>query len=578
MIKLSRYLKNYKKEVFFGQFCKFLEAIFELIVPLVMADIIDNGIPYGRTSFIVGRGFIMIALGVLGLGFSLTCQYLASKCSQGVGTELRNDFFKHANSLSYEQLDKFGAPSLVNRMTGDIDQIQVAVAMLIRLVVRAPFLVIGAIIISMTINLKLSLVFLIITPILSLVLYMIMKFTIPRYKKMQKRLDKISLITRENLTGVRDVRAFTEQDREQARFEKSNEEFCTAGIMVNKISSLLNPFTYALINVAILAILYFGGNLVNTGDMTQGEIIAFVNYLTQIMLALVVVANLVILYTRSAASASRINEVFALQSTITDEGNTAVDTDINAPVIEFNNVTFAYYSTPVLSDLSFKINRGETVGIIGSTGSGKSTLINLIPRFYDTNEGEVKINGTNVKSYPLKQLRDLVGLVPQNPMLFSGTIRENMQWGNENATDEEIYQALDTAQANFVKEKQGQLDFVVNQGGKNFSGGQKQRLTIARALVKKPQILILDDSSSALDYQTDKNLRSALRNNCKDMTTVMISQRASSIKHCDLILVLEKGKLVGMGKHEDLAKNCEVYIEICNSQDRSAEKEGNNEK
>lgn len=578
MIKLSRYLKNYKKEVFFGQFCKFLEAIFELIVPLVMADIIDNGLPSGDTSFIIGQGFIMIALGVLGLGFSLTCQYLASKCSQGVGTELRNDFFKHTSSLSYEQLDKFGAPSLVNRMTGDIDQIQVAVAMLIRLVVRAPFLVIGAIVISMTINLKLSLVFLIITPLLSLVLYLIMRYTIPRYKKMQKRLDKISLITRENLTGARDVRAFTEQEREQERFEKSNEEFCTAGIMVNKISSLLNPFTYALINVAILAILYFGGNLVNTGEMTQGEIIAFVNYLTQIMLALVVVANLVILYTRSAASASRINEVFALKSTISDEGNEYVESDLSAPILEFDNVTFAYYTNPVLNNISFRINRGQTVGIIGSTGSGKSTLINLIPRFYDTNQGAVKVNGTDVKAYPLKQLRDIVGLVPQNPMLFSGTIRENMQWGNENATDAEIYHALEIAQASFVKEKSGQLDFMVNQGGKNFSGGQKQRLTIARAIVKKPHILILDDSSSALDYQTDKNLRTALRNNCKDITTLMISQRASSIKHCDLILVLEKGNLVGMGKHDDLIKSCDVYIEICNSQDKASEKgDGNNE-
>lgn len=569
MKRLAIHLKNYKAHLIWGPFFKLLEAIFELIVPLVMAQVIDEGINQGAgTGYILSRGFLILALGVVGLCCALICQYVASKCSQGYGTLLRNDLFAHINKLSYKELDKFGAATLVNRLTADVNQLQNMVAMMIRLFIRAPFLVIGAAVMAMIINLKLALVFLAAAPLIAFVLYMIMSRTVPHYKTVQKKLDTVTGITRENLAGVRVVRAFASQDYERARFKAAAEDLTRTSNTVGAISALLNPLTFAIINVAILAILYFGGGIVESGEMTQGEIIAFVNYMTQISLALVVVANMVILITKSSASASRVLEVLNTEPSITDEGNTTVTPDENAPAVSFDGVSFGYGSgNYALEGLTLDIKKGETIGVIGGTGSGKSTLVNLLGRFYDVSEGCVRLFGTDVKKYPLEQLRTMIAYVPQKAVLASGTIRSNMQWAKKDATDEEIWSALEIAQAaDFVRAKRKGLDEVVERDGRNFSGGQRQRLTIARALIGSPEILVFDDSSSALDFATDYALRKAISESKGDTTVFWVSQRATSIKNADKIIVLDEGDVKGIGTHEELFDSCNVYREICLSQ------------
>ena len=569
MRKLVRYLKNYKLNLTLGPLAKLTEAIFELIVPLVMSDIIDNGIDGdGGLEYVLSHGAIMVALGVLGLACALTCQYLAAKCSQGFGTELRNDLFRHINTLSFKELDKFGTPSIVNRLSSDVNQLQYMVAMLIRLVIRAPFLVIGAAVMAMTINLKLSLIFIAAAPLIAVVLYFIMSRSIPLYKNVQQKLDKVAQITRENLSGVRVVRAFSEQEYEKDRFDKSADELTRGAIVVGRISALLNPATFVIINAAIIAILWFGGGLVNTGEMTQGEVFAFVNYMTQISLALVVVAQLVVTVTKAIASGTRVVELLDATPSITDDGNTEVDTSVDAPAVKFDHVSFGYNEGKyTLTDLTLTVPRGASVGVIGGTGSGKSTLVNLLARFYDVSEGSVELFGTDVKKYPLKQLRRTVAYVPQNTMLFSGTIRSNLLMGGRDADDETLWKCLETAQAaSFVREKEKGLDSVVMQGGKNFSGGQRQRLAVARALAAHSDILVLDDSSSALDFATDLNMRTAINATRGDTTLFLVSQRATSLKDCDVIVVLDGGLVAGIGKHDDLLKTCDVYREIYLSQ------------
>ena len=457
MRKLVKYLKNYKLNLTLGPLAKLTEAIFELIVPLVMSDIIDNGIDGdGGLEYVLSHGAIMVALGVLGLACALTCQYLAAKCSQGFGTELRNDLFRHINTLSFKELDRFGTPSIVNRLSSDVNQLQYMVAMLIRLVIRAPFLVIGAAVMAMTINLKLSLIFIAAAPLIAVVLYFIMSRSIPLYKNVQQKLDKVAQITRENLSGVRVVRAFSEQEYEKDRFDKSADELTRGAIVVGRISALLNPATFVIINAAIIAILWFGGGLVNTGEMTQGEVFAFVNYMTQISLALVVVAQLVVTVTKAIASGTRVVELLDAAPSITDDGNTEVDTSVDAPAVKFDHVSFGYNEGKyTLTDLTLTVPRGASVGVIGGTGSGKSTLVNLLARFYDVSEGSVELFGTDVKKYPLKQLRRTVAYVPQNTMLFSGTIRSNLLMGGRDADDETLWKCLETAQAaSFVREKE----------------------------------------------------------------------------------------------------------------------------
>ena len=569
MRKLVRYLKNYKLNLTLGPLAKLTEAIFELIVPLVMSDIIDNGIDGdGGLEYVLTHGAIMVALGVLGLACALTCQYLAAKCSQGFGTELRNDLFRHINTLSFKELDKFGTPSIVNRLSSDVNQLQYMVAMLIRLVIRAPFLVIGAAVMAMMINLKLSLIFIAAAPLIAVVLYFIMSRSIPLYKNVQQKLDKVAQITRENLSGVRVVRAFSEQEYEKDRFDKSADELTRGAIVVGRISALLNPATFVIINAAIIAILWFGGGLVNTGEMTQGEVFAFVNYMTQISLALVVVAQLVVTVTKAIASGTRVVELLDATPSITDDGNTEVDTSVDAPAVKFDHVSFGYNEGKyTLTDLTLTVPRGASVGVIGGTGSGKSTLVNLLARFYDVSEGSVELFGTDVKKYPLKQLRRTVAYVPQNTMLFSGTIRSNLLMGGRDADDETLWKCLETAQAaSFVREKEKGLDSVVMQGGKNFSGGQRQRLAVARALAAHSDILVLDDSSSALDFATDLNMRTAINATRGDTTLFLVSQRATSLKDCDVIVVLDGGLVAGIGKHDDLLKTCDVYREIYLSQ------------
>lgn len=569
MRKLVKYLKNYKLNLTLGPLAKLTEAIFELIVPLVMSDIIDNGIDGdGGIEYVLTHGAIMVALGVMGLACALTCQYLAAKCSQGFGTELRNDLFRHINTLSFKELDKFGTPSIVNRLSSDVNQLQYMVAMLIRLVIRAPFLVIGAAVMAMTINLKLSLIFIAAAPLIAVVLYFIMSRSIPLYKNVQQKLDKVAQITRENLSGVRVVRAFSEQEYEKDRFDKSADELTRGAIVVGRISALLNPATFVIINAAIIAILWFGGGLVNTGEMTQGEVFAFVNYMTQISLALVVVAQLVVTVTKAIASGTRVVELLDATPSITDDGNTEVDTSVDSPAVKFDHVSFGYNEGKyTLTDLTLIVPRGASVGVIGGTGSGKSTLVNLLARFYDVSEGSVELFGTDVKKYPLKQLRRTVAYVPQNTMLFSGTIRSNLLMGGRDADDETLWKCLETAQAaSFVREKEKGLDSVVMQGGKNFSGGQRQRLAVARALAAHSDILVLDDSSSALDFATDLNMRTAINATRGDTTLFLVSQRATSLKDCDVIVVLDGGLVAGIGKHDDLLKTCDVYREIYLSQ------------
>lgn len=568
MFKLIKYLKGYTVQSIIAPLFKFLEATFELIVPVVMARIIDIGIKNSDKAYIYKMGFILILLGVLGLAASITAQYFAAKASVGFGTALRKDFYRHLNTLSHAETDKIGAPTMITRITNDINQAQTGVNMFLRLFLRSPFIVIGSIIMCLTVSVRLTLIFAVAAPVIGLIIYLIMTSTIPGYKKIQGKLDKVSLLTRENLSGVRVIRAFSKQQKEKEDFEAETENLLKAQVRVGRISALLNPLTFVVVNLAIAAILWFGGISVDAGDITQGELIALVNYMNQILLALIYLANLIIILTKAGASAARINDVFAVKPSVTDEGNTEQTEVTGAPAVEFKNVTFTYHKDkPSLENVTFSINKGETIGIIGGTGSGKTTLVNLIPRFYDTVQGEVLVDGVNVKEYPFAQLRKKIGIVPQRASLFKGTIRSNLLWGKKDASEEEMWYALETAQAaEFVRKIPEGLDAKVEQGGRNFSGGQRQRLTIARAVIMKPHILILDDSASALDFATDAALRKALAKDISDAAVFIVSQRASGIKHANRIIVLDDGKPVGMGVHKDLFDSCQIYREICLSQ------------
>ena len=564
MFKLIKYLKGYVPQSIIAPLFKFLEASFELIVPLVMASIIDIGVKNDNSGYIYKMGLVLVLLGVLGLAASITAQYFAAKASMGFGTALRHDFYRHLNSLSHAEIDKLGSDTMTTRIINDINQAQTGVNMFLRLFLRSPFIVVGSIVMCLTISVKLTLIFAVAAPVIGLIIYLIMHRTIPMYRKIQGRLDRVSLLTRENLAGVRVIRAFSRQENELRDFQQETAELMQAQVRVGRISALLNPLTFVVVNLAVAAIIWFGGISVDTGSITQGELIALVNYMNQILLALIYLANLINILTKASASGGRINDIFAMKSSISDEGNVE-----QAPVegtVEFRDVNFGYHGT-VLEGISLTANKGEVIGIVGGTGSGKTTLVNLIPRFYDVSKGEVLIDGVNVKKYPLKQLRSSIGIVPQRAVLFKGTVRSNICWGRKNATDQEIWAALETAQAaEFVRKLEEGLDSPIQQGGRNFSGGQRQRLTIARALVMKPKILILDDSSSALDFATDAALRKALARDLAGTTVFVVSQRASGVKQADRILVLDDGKAVGWGKHEELFESCKVYREICLSQ------------
>ncbi len=571
MLRLARYLKNYKKESIIGPLFKMLEAFFELLVPLVVADMIDNGIAKGDKTYIYRAAFIMVLLGVVGLVCSLIAQFFAAKASVGFGTELRDDLFAHMNKLSYAELDKAGTSTLVTRITSDMNQVQSGVNMILRLFLRSPFIVIGALVAAFLVNAKVAMIFVIAAPILAFIIYGIMVLTIPMYSKAQKALDTISLATREGLNGARVIRAFGRQADETEEFTEDCNRLLKLQKRVGKVSAAMNPLTYVVVNLAIAAIIMQGGKQVDAGVITQGEVIALVNYMTQILNALVALQGLIVSFTKAMASAKRVNEVLDLQPTVLDQEsfrlvNTSAE---DAPAVVFENVSFTYPGAKeeALTNLTFTVKKGQTVGIIGGTGSGKSSLVNLLPRFYDVTKGAVLIDGVDVREYPQKTLRSKIGIVPQKAVLFSGTIRENMKWGKEDATDEEIDEALLIAQAKeFVDTKEGRLDYKLTQGGKNLSGGQRQRLTIARALVRKPKILILDDSASALDFATDAALRRALSERTKGMTVFMVSQRTTTIQNADVILVLEDGEIVGIGTHKELVETCEVYKEICQSQ------------
>lgn len=566
------YLKDYKKESIIGPLFKLLEATFELIVPVIMAHIIDIGIKNQDTLYIWKMGAVLVIFGILGLTCSLLAQYFAAKAAVGFGTALRHDLFWHIENLSHAEVDKAGSSTLVVRMTSDVNQVQSGVNLVLRLFLRSPFIVVGALVMAFTINWKAAMVFIVTVPLLAFVIYGIMVITIPLYKKVQRELDEVLLTTRENLTGVRVIRAFRTQKLERETFEHKSDVLMAIQMHVGKISASLNSLTYIIVNAGIIAVIWFGGIQVNVGDMTQGEVIALVNYMTQTLLALVALANLIITFTKALASAGRINEVFAMKPGIVDgnEKESAVQqTEEAKTAVSMEDVTFYYQKSkePALEHISFTAKKGETIGIIGGTGSGKSTLVSLIPRFYDVTEGRVFVNGKDVREYKVENLRSKVGMVPQKAVLFHGTIRDNMKMGREDASDEEIFEALKTAQAlEIVENKPGKLDTVLSEGGKNLSGGQRQRLTIARALVRNPEVLILDDSASALDFATDANLRKAIAEDTNDMTVFIVSQRAASIMHADKIIVLDDGQMVGYGTHQELLKQCEVYQEICYSQ------------
>jgi len=569
LIKLIQFLKDYKKESILGPIFKLIEAILELFIPIVMAKIIDVGVKNKDMIYIFKMGGILILLGITGLIFALVCQYYASKASQGVGTAIRSSLFSKINTFSHSEIDKIGTPTLITRITNDVNQIQNGVAMMIRLGSRAPFIIIGSTIMALALDLKLSLIFLITIPLITLTIYFVMSKSLPLYKIIQNKLDTISLITRENLEGTRVIKAFSNEENEKLRFKNASNDLSDISINVGKVSALLNPLTYIIMNLSIVAILWFGGIKVNSGSLTQGETIAFVNYITQILLTLIVFAQLIVILTKASTSANRVSEILEIESTITENNIIKLNNITTNPFIEFKNVCFSYTNSNEysLSNISFTINKNETIGIIGGTGSGKSTLINLIPRFYDSSKGQVLVNGIDVKNYSLKSLRNLIGIVPQKAVLFTGTLLENLKWGKEDVTLSEIEAALEISQSSsFVQSLPKQYDTPILQGGKNLSGGQKQRLTIARALVSNPEILILDDSSSALDFTTDANLRKALKEKVKDTTVIMVSQRASSIKNADKIIVLDNGEIAGIGSHDYLINNCEVYKEICSSQ------------
>lgn len=583
MKKLLVYLKDYKKESVLGPLFKLLEATFELIVPLVMAAIIDTGVATGDKSYIMKMCMVLVLLAVIGLTCSITAQYFAAKAAVGFATKLRHALFAHIESLSFTEMDTVGTATLITRMTNDVNQVQNGVNLVLRLFLRSPFIVFGAMVMAFTIDVKAALVFVVTIPLLSIIVFGIMLISIPLYKKVQSALDKVLGITRENLTGSRVIRAFNKEDDEKVHFNENNDLLTRAQIYVGKISALMNPLTYVIINGAIVVLVWTGAVRVDNGYITQGEVVALINYMSQILVELVKLANLIININKSIACGNRIQSIFEMQPSITDGSGQKVDkvqtdtadrSEEAEYAVEFSHVglTYAGAGDESLTDIDFKVKKGETIGIIGGTGSGKSSVVNLIPRFYDVTSGFIKVDGKDVKDYPLEELRGKIGTVLQKAVLFHGTIRENLKWGNPDATEEDLNRAITVAQAKeFIDNKEGRLDFEIEQGGKNLSGGQRQRLTIARAVVKKPEILILDDSASALDFATDAALRKAIREMEGETTVFIVSQRAASIQHADRIVVLDDGKIVGLGTSEELLESCEVYQEIYNSQFKKQE-------
>ena len=576
MKRLMMYLKDYKKESILAPLFKLLEAFFELLVPLVMANIIDYGISNRNMGYIGKMGLLLLLLGVVGLASSITAQFFAAKAAVGFSTQLRQALFDHIEDLSFTDIDKAGTSTMITRMTSDVNQVQSGINMTLRLFLRSPIIVFGAMIMAFTIDVKCALIFVVAIPLLSVVVFGIILSTIPMYKKVQSKLDQVLGITRENLTGVRVIRAFHQEAKESDRFRENNEALSAMQIFVGKISACMNPVTYIIVNGAIIALIYTGAVQVNIGNLSQGEVVAIINYMNQILVELVKLANLIVTMTKALACAERVASVFEIGADATeDEKKAALDNSIaakvdeKAPFLNFNHVSLTYQGAgaPTLQDMNFTVNRGDTVGIIGGTGSGKTSLVNLIPGFYPATEGEILLEGRDIKTMGDEELRGRIGVVPQKAVLFKGTIRSNLQWGKPDATEEEMWRALELAQASEVVDgKPGKLDATVAQNGKNFSGGQRQRLTIARALVRNPEILILDDSASALDYATDAKLRAAIRTLEDKTTTFIVSQRASTIRHADKIIVLDDGEIVGMGTHDELLKDCTVYQEIYYSQ------------
>lgn len=591
---LRRFGGKFRRYMVIGPACKLVEVIFDLLTPLVIAQMIDKGIDAHDVSAVVHYGMVLAAMAVIGISFTLVCQKMAALTSQGMGTDIRGALYQHINKLSYAELDRFGTPSLITRITNDVNQVQLAVALGVRMLIRWPFLAVGSMCAALAIDLKLGIIFLICTPAIGLVFWFVMARCIPYYKQLQTKLDRIALICREGLSGARVVRAFVREDHERERFAQAADDQAYTAIAVGKLSSILNPVTFLVMNLGVCAILWVGGIQVNVGELTQGQVMAFVNYMTQTLTSIVYVANLVVVFTKASASASRINEVLNCESSITDEGNQPVALPepselaggaAPVPALSFDHASFSFGTgaANAVSDVTLKLPLGKTLGIIGGTGSGKSTLVSLIPRLYDASTGSVSVMGSDVRAWPLDQLRHVVATVPQRASLVSGTIRSNLTWRDDAATDDELWAALDMAQASeFVRKKPQGLDAPVEAGGKNFSGGQRQRLTIARALVGSPQVLIMDDSASALDFKTDAALRHAIRERSVrgaaegglPLTTVIVSQRVSTVRDADMICVLNHGSVAGLGTHDELYAACQLYREICQSQLRREELEG----
>lgn len=591
---LRRFGGKYRRYMVIGPACKLIEVIFDLLTPLVIAQMIDKGIGSHDVNAVIHYGMVLGAMAVIGISFTLVCQKMAALTSQGMGTDIRGALYQHINELSYVELDRFGTPSLITRITNDVNQVQLAVALGVRMLIRWPFLAVGSMCAALAIDLKLGIIFLICTPAIGLVFWFVMARCIPYYKQLQAKLDSIALVCREGLSGVRVVRAFVREDHERERFARAADDQAHVAIAVGKLSSVLNPVTFLVMNLGVCAILWVGGIQVNVGELTQGQVMAFVNYMTQTLTSIVYVANLVVVFTKASASASRINEVLNCEPSITDEGNQPVALPgpsdlaggaVPVPALSFDHASFSFGAgaANAVDDVTLELPLGKTLGIIGGTGSGKSTLVSLIPRLYDVSTGRVSVMGADVHTWPLDQLRRVVATVPQRASLVSGTIRSNLTWRDEAATDEELWAALDMAQASeFVRDKPQGLDAPVEAGGKNFSGGQRQRLTIARALVGSPQILIMDDSASALDFKTDAALRHAIRKRSMrgaaegglPLTTVIVSQRVSTVRDADMICVLDHGSVAGLGTHDELYTTCQLYREICQSQLRREELEG----
>lgn len=590
---LRRFGGKFRRYMVIGPACKLIEVIFDLLTPLVIAQMIDKGIGAHNVSAVVRYGMVLAAMAVIGISFTLVCQKMAALTSQGMGTDIRGALYQHINKLSYAELDRFGAPSLITRITNDVNQVQLAVALGVRMLIRWPFLAVGSMVAALAIDLKLGMIFLICTPAIGLVFWLVMARCIPYYKQLQAKLDRIALICREGLSGARVVRAFVREGHERERFAQAADGQAHTAIAVGKLSSILNPVTFLVMNLGVCAILWVGGIQVNVGELTQGQAMAFVNYMTQTLTSIVYVANLVVVFTKASASASRLNEVLNCVPSITDEGNqpvalpepSAMGNAVPVPALSLSHASFSFGAgaANAVNDVTLELPLGKTLGIIGGTGSGKSTLVSLIPRLYDASTGRVSVMGADVRAWPLDQLRHVVATVPQRASLVSGTIRSNLTWRDESATDEELWAALEMAQASeFVRNKPQGLDAPVEAGGKNFSGGQRQRLTIARALVGSPQILIMDDSASALDFKTDAALRHAIRERSVrgaaegglPLTTVIVSQRVSTVRDADVICVLDHGSVAGLGTHDELYASCQLYREICQSQLRREELEG----